>query len=81
MSDDLPTYQTITTGMQLRVCDSQSESGEREEGSEGVEQKEEGTEGKIKDADRLEEGFGERDQRNSQVNRQGSDLHFLWWER
>jgi len=51
MSDDLPTYQTITTGMQLRMRDSQSESGEREEGSEGMEQAEEGTEGKTKDVD------------------------------
>jgi len=51
MSDDLPTYQTITTGMQLRMCDSQSESGEREEGAEGLEQAEEGTEGETKDVD------------------------------
>jgi hypothetical protein len=79
MSDDLPTYQTTPTGMQLRMRDSQSESGEGEERSEGVEQAEEGTEGKIKDADRLEEGFGKGDKRNSQTNRQGHDLHFLWW--
>ena len=81
MSEDLSTYQTITTGMQLRMCDSQSESGEREEGSEGVEQAEEGSEGKTKDADGLEERPGERGQRNSQVNRQWHDLCFLWWER
>ena len=56
MSDDLPTYQTITTGMQLRMCDKESESGEREERSEGVEQAEEGSEGETKDVDRLEEG-------------------------
>ena len=79
MSDDLPTYQTITTGMQLRMRDSQSESGEREEGSEGMEQAEEGTEGKIKNAYRLEERLGEGDKRNSQVNRQGNELCFLWW--
>jgi len=81
MSDDLPTYKTITTGMQLRMCDSQSESGEREERGEGVEQAEKGTEGKTKDADGLEERLGEGDKRNSQNNRQGHYLHFLWWER
>ena len=79
MSDDLPTYKTITTGMQLRMCDSQSESGEREERGEGVEQAEKGTEGKTKDADGLEERPGERGQRNSQVNRQWHELHFMWW--
>jgi len=67
--------------MQLRMRNSQSESGKGEEGSEGVEQAEEGGEGETKDVDRLEEGFGKRDKRNSQVNRQGHDLHFLWWER
>jgi len=79
MSDDLSTYQTITTGMQLRVCDSQSESGKGEEGAEGVEQAEEGTEGETKDVDQLEERLGEGDKRNSQTNRQGHDLHFLCW--
>jgi len=67
--------------MQLRMRDSKSESGKGEEGSEGVEQAEEGTEGKTKDFDRLEERLGEGNQRNSQVNRQGHDLHFLWWKR
>ena len=81
MSDDLPTYQTITTGMQLQMCDSQSEDRQGKEGSEGMEQAEEGSEGKTKDADGLEERPGERGQRNSQVNRQWHDLHFLWWER
>jgi len=81
MSDDLSTYQTTPTGMQLRMRDSQSESGKGEEGSEGVEQAEEGSEAKTKDVDGLEEGFGEGDKRNSQVNRQGHDLHFLWWKR
>ena len=81
MSDDLSTYKTTPAGMQLRMCDKESQSGQREERTERVEQAEEGSEGKIKDAERLEEGFGKRDKRNSQVNRQGHDLHFLWWER
>jgi len=81
MCEDLPTYQTTPACMQLRMCDKQSESGQGEERSEGMEQKEEGNEGEIKDADRLEERPGERDKRNSKTNRQGHDLHFLWWER
>jgi len=81
MSDDLPTYKTTPTGMQLQMCDSQSESGKGKERTEGMEQAEEGSEGKTKDVDRLEERPGERGQRNSQVNRQWHDLCFLWWER
>jgi len=79
MSEDLSTYQTTPTGMQLRMRNSQSQSGKGEERSEGVEQAEEGTEGKIKNAYRLEERLGEGDKRNSQVNRQGNELCFLWW--
>ena len=79
MSDDLSTYQTTPTGMQLQMCDSQSESGKGKEGSEGVEQAEEGSEGETKDAERLEERLGEGDKRNSQTNRQGHELHFMWW--
>jgi len=79
MSEDLPTYKTAPAGMQLRMRNSQSESGEGEEGSEGVEQAEEGSEGEAKDVDRLEERLGEGDKRNSQTNRQGHEMCFLWW--
>jgi len=79
MSDDLSTYKTITTSMQLRMRNSQSESGEGEERSEGVEQKEKESEGETKDVDGLEERLGEGDKRNSQTNRQGHELCFLWW--
>jgi len=51
MSDDLPTYQTTPTGMQLRMCDKESESGQGKAGAEGVEQKEKESEGKTKDVD------------------------------
>jgi len=76
MQKGVQSVPTTSTGMfaEVRIGTRKATGGKT------VEEEESTNEGRREDADGLESGLAKGSEPNHSPDRQGSTLHFLWWE-